>query len=70
MLRIELFQRKQSLSFLDKEKQHTLFIVLLIFLWLLSGLVFFLSLESLKLDGYRILVCVKPKIEIFELSLL
>lgn len=32
MLRIELLQRNQGLSFLDKEKQHTLFIVLLILL--------------------------------------
>lgn len=48
MLRIEVLQRKQSLSLLDKEKQYTLF-TFLIFLWFLSCLVF-LSLESPKLD--------------------
>lgn len=35
MLRIEVLQRKQSLSLLDKEKQHTLFTFLIFFVILI-----------------------------------
>lgn len=50
MLGIEFLQRKQSFSFLDKEKQHTLFTFFLIFLRFFSCLVFLLGVEFPKLD--------------------